>query len=378
MRSVAVALVAVLLVVAHLPSGLAFPSTAPALLWSPYQDGMVQLVMVWYGNTLAIPIFRYGTVSRRIKEAVSYETLSAKDLAKSVMSKGGWSNLLCSGKETQQSLDLVLIFVGRELQSLDISGNKHADPSMVELLRGSYTKSKFSLAFPYVAASEEKEAMEISLVSGFSESCGQDSEFSDVAFLDSCSVEGNNFEKLADSQSVHDYMVTKIEKGPKGQANLIVFCHKGLHSLRDVDQPRSESQVFSELISTVERSGAKYTVLYVSDPLSSSIWYPSSRELERFLAESSSGNGPLNSTVGCDGVCQIKSSLLEGLLVVIDYVSIVSVLAFVSLIGVRGNEFNGNQETKGEAIVLLIILISGLCCMMGIDTPTRFETPQDS
>ncbi|KAM7497558.1 hypothetical protein LguiA_021972 [Lonicera macranthoides] len=319
MRSVAVALVAVLLVVAHLPSGLAFPFTAPALLWSPYQDG--------------------------IKEAVSYETLSAKDLAKSVMSKGGWSNLLCSGKETQQSLDLVLIFVGRELQSLDISGNKHADPSMVELLRGSYTKSKFSLAFPYVAASEEKEAMESSLVSGFSESCGQDSEFSDVAFLDSCSVEGNNFEKLADSQSVHDYMVTKIEKGPKGQANLIVFCHKGLHSLRDVDQPRSESQVFSELISTVERSGAKYTVLYVSDPLSSSIWYPSSRELERFLAESSSGNGPLNSTVGCDGVCQIKSSLLEGLLV---------------------------------AIVLLIILISGLCCMMGIDTPTRFETPQDS
>ncbi|RVX13000.1 hypothetical protein CK203_009710 [Vitis vinifera] len=29
-------------------------------------------------------------------------------------------------------------------------------------------------------------------------------------------------------------------------------------------------------------------------------------------------------------------------------------------------------------IVLLIILISGLCCMMGIDTPTRFEAPQDS
>lgn len=31
-----------------------------------------------------------------------------------------------------------------------------------------------------------------------------------------------------------------------------------------------------------------------------------------------------------------------------------------------------------QAIVLLIILISGICCMMGIDTPTRFETPQES
>lgn len=31
-----------------------------------------------------------------------------------------------------------------------------------------------------------------------------------------------------------------------------------------------------------------------------------------------------------------------------------------------------------QGIVFLLILISGLCCMAGIDTPTRFETPQDS
>ena len=31
-----------------------------------------------------------------------------------------------------------------------------------------------------------------------------------------------------------------------------------------------------------------------------------------------------------------------------------------------------------QGVVLLIILISGLCCMMGIDTPTRFEVAQDS
>ncbi|KAL8128693.1 hypothetical protein V2J09_017848 [Rumex salicifolius] len=31
-----------------------------------------------------------------------------------------------------------------------------------------------------------------------------------------------------------------------------------------------------------------------------------------------------------------------------------------------------------KGLVLLIILISGLCCMMDIDTPTRYEAPQDS
>ncbi|MBA0853108.1 hypothetical protein Goshw_013598 [Gossypium schwendimanii] len=31
-----------------------------------------------------------------------------------------------------------------------------------------------------------------------------------------------------------------------------------------------------------------------------------------------------------------------------------------------------------QGIVLLLILVSGLCCMMGIDTPTRFEAPQEN
>ncbi|XP_010501171.1 PREDICTED: uncharacterized protein LOC104778426 [Camelina sativa] len=57
------------------------------------------------------------------------------------------------------------------------------------------------------------------------------------------------------------------------------------------------------------------------------------------------GNATVNATTTCDELCKFKSSLLEGILV---------------------------------GIVFLLILISGLCCMAGIDTPTRFETPQDS
>lgn len=73
-------------------------------------------------------------------------------------------------------------------------------------------------------------------------------------------------------------------------------------------------QVFSEVISSVEHSGAKFSALYVSDPFKA-IRYPSERELERFLAEGPSVNKLTNST-SCDEVCQLKSSLLEGLFVV--------------------------------------------------------------
>jgi len=73
-------------------------------------------------------------------------------------------------------------------------------------------------------------------------------------------------------------------------------------------------EVLSNLINSVEESGAKYAILYVSDP-SRSIQYPSYRDLQRFLAESTAGNESTNSTI-CDEVCQIKSSLLEGILVV--------------------------------------------------------------
>jgi hypothetical protein len=313
MREIAVTVVTVLLAALQIPTGFTHPSTIPAFLWSPHGDGFSSI---------------------GVKEAVNYQTLSAKDLAKTVLSEGGWSNLLCAGKEAQQdSIDVALLFVGRELQWGDISGAKPVDSSVVDFLKVSFTSANFSLAFPYIAASEEREAVESSMISEFAESCGHNLA-GKVAYMESCSLDGGNYEKLSDLKVFEDYLVSSMEKRQKGQANLAIFCQGSSHS---------ESQMLSELISSTERSGARYMVLYVSDPLRP-VQYPSSREVERFLAESASGNRSVNSTA-CDGVCLVKSSLLEGILV---------------------------------GIVLLIILISGLCCMAGIDTPSRFETPQDS
>ncbi|XP_043691463.1 uncharacterized protein LOC122642112 [Telopea speciosissima] len=319
MKGAVVTLLAFLLLANRIAFGSTSLSTVPAFLWSPYQ-------------------FLYN----EMKEVVNYQTISSKDLAKSVLFQGGWLNLLCSVENPQQSMDVVLVFVGRELQSSDISRNKHADPNLLDLLKVLFMRSNFSMAFPYVAASRE-ETMESSLISGFTETCGHQLGVSDIAFLESCSAEGEDFKKLADLNSVNDYLLSRMEKRPKGQTDLIVFCHGGTNSLNKLEKIPSEGEVLSDLISFVEQSGARYTVLYASDPYRS-IRNPSYGALGRFLSESSAGNGSVNMT-SCDGVCQIKSTLLEGVLV---------------------------------GIVLLIILLSGLCCMMGIDTPTRFEAPPDS
>ncbi|XP_038705265.1 uncharacterized protein LOC120001094 [Tripterygium wilfordii] len=319
MMNAVVTLFVTLIAVADIQSALALPSTAPAFLWSPHHDEFS---------------------SKGMKDAVNYRTISPKDLAKSVLSEGDWANLLCSEKKLQQHMEVALVFVGRELLSSDISGNKYADTALLDMLKVSYTMSNFSLAFPYVAASGEQ-TMENILLSGFMETCGWDSAISKVAISESCSVDGENLQRLAVVDL--DFLVSNMEKRSNGQANLVVFCHGGSHSGQGPSRPKPESEIFSEVISSMEQSGAKYSVLYVSDPLRS-IQYPTYRELERFLAEGVQGNRSLDSKV-CDEVCKIKSSLLEGLFV---------------------------------AIVFLIILISGLCCMMGIDTPTRFEAPQES
>ncbi|KAJ8574008.1 hypothetical protein K7X08_010519 [Anisodus acutangulus] len=314
MKTVAVALLVALMVVVQVPFGHTFPSTVPSFLWSSHQHGVAS------------------------SEAVNYRTLSLKDLVKSVMADGGWSDLLCSGKGGQH-LDLALVFVGKELHSMDIARPKSSNLELVNLLKVSVAKSNFSLAFPYIDASEERESVESSLISEFTNTCGHGFEASNIAFSESCSVEGESFEKLTDVLSVQNYLLSS-DKQSKGQPNLIVFCDQGHRTLEGAEEQTSEGEVLSQLLSYVDNLGAKYTALYVSDPFRS-IQFPSHREVERFLAE-----GTVNKSVnGCDGVCQIKSSFLEGIFV---------------------------------AIVLLIILISGLCCMSGIDTPTRFEAPTDS
>ncbi|XP_038885229.1 uncharacterized protein LOC120075692 [Benincasa hispida] len=298
------------------------PSTVPAFLWSPHH--------------------RHRFSNNIEDKYVDYQTISPQELAKSVLYEGGWSKILCMGKEVEQHVDLAIIFIGSELQS-DFMLSRQVDPNLMDLLKVSFSRSNFSMAFPYVAA-PERGAIEKLLISEFKKSCGHDLRISNSAFQELSSVEDESFQKLPMlAHSINDYMVSRMEKKPEGETELVVFSHGDFSSPKEGNPWTSESKTLLEIMTSAEHVGAKYEILYISDPFRSI--RHSYVELGRFMAEGSAGNGSAKSEDFCDEVCQIKSSLLEGLFV---------------------------------GIVLLIILLSGLCCMMGIDTPTRFETPQDS
>ncbi|XP_010462408.1 PREDICTED: uncharacterized protein LOC104742995 [Camelina sativa] len=307
-----------LLVVALVDFGLASPpSTVPAFLWSPHLQ------------------------SDNGEMDVNYQVISAKDLVDSVFTRGGWSNFLCSEEKLQQPVvDVVLVFIGRELRSSDVSSRRNSDPALVNTLKNLYTASNFSLAFPYIAAPEE-ERMENLLLSGLKEACTHNVGVSNIVFSDSCFVEDGTIQRLSNVQAFKDHLVARKEMRKEGETDLVVLCSEGSESSSQSDQSHSDREIISEIVSSVEQSGTKYAALYVSDPY----WYTSYQTLQRFLAETATGNATVNATTTCDELCKFKSSLLEGILV---------------------------------GIVFLLILISGLCCMAGIDTPTRFETPQDS
>ncbi|CAL9197484.1 unnamed protein product [Musa hybrid cultivar] len=304
-------LLAVVFLAAEMPQLLGSPVTGPAFLWSPQH---------------------FGSSQHDNEEFVDYRTFSPKDLAKSVLSEGGWSNVVCTREKLNDNMDVAVVFVGRKLQTSDISSIKQPDPSLIDILKLSFTTSNFSMAFPYVAI-DEQEMLENSLVKGFAENCGQGLGVNRIAYLDSCSLDGGN-KKLEGLHSVHDILASRIS----GRMDLIVLCSG---DSKESDRTLSEGEALSNVVNMLKQSGAKYTILYASRPYRTT-QYPAHLAV-RFLAESPQGQASANST--CDGVCQIKSSLLEGIFV---------------------------------AIVLLIILISGLCCMIGIDTPSRFETPQES
>ncbi|CAN8259499.1 unnamed protein product [Cochlearia groenlandica] len=294
------------------------------------------LVALSVASSNTVPAFLWSPHLQPANEGVNYQVLSAKDLVASVFTQGGWSNFLCSEKKAEQDVDVALVFIGRELMSTDVSSKKNSDPALVNTLNNLFTASNFSLGFPYIAAPEE-ERMENLLLSGLKSACPNNVGVSNIVFSDFCFVEDGSVQKLSGLQSFKDHLVARGETRKEGETDLVVLCSEGSES----GQTYSERESISELVSSVEQSGSKYTALYVSDPY----WYTSYKTLQRFLAEGATGNSTAGVTTTCDELCKFKSSLLEGILV---------------------------------GIVFLLILISGLCCMAGIDTPTRFETPQDS
>ncbi|XP_078445314.1 uncharacterized protein LOC144714442 [Wolffia australiana] len=319
MRGSGLGLFLAIFVVAQVATVLSSPSTVPAFLWSPHD---------------------YIGSDSSVKEIVHYSRISPEELTESVLSEGSWSNLLCSAEKLQDDVDIALVFIGKKLETSDISRSTSSDQSLVDSLKLAFSHSNVSMAFPYVSALNEEKTLESSLVAGLTKCSENALRINRVAYVDSCSIDNPGFIRLQGLNSLYEHISSRRESPSDLKTDLVVYCSK---ETKEVEDSQSDGEILSEIISSFKRVGAKYSILYASDPHRAGRYSPYS-PLERFLLEGPANNVSAN-LVFCDGVCQIKSSLLEGLFV---------------------------------GIVLLIILISGLCCMMGIDTPSRFETPEDS
>lgn len=295
-----------LFVLAQIAQGLAVPTTtAPAFLWTPRD---------------------YGVSYENAKDLITYKTISPKDLAKSVLDEAGWSNLVCSGGNGNAKVDLALVFIGRKLHSSDLSKNKQRDHVLTDTLKTSFTSSKFSMAFPYVATADGEETVESALLAELSDKCSNG--FSEGLL------------KINEIDGIQEHVANIMERKTENERTDVVLF--SIDGLKELDGGKSEGEILSDLVNVLDKSGARYTVLYASEPYNVG-QHGTSVRLTRFLEESN--NSTSAKTTKCDETCKLKASLLEGLFV---------------------------------AITLLIILISGLCCMMGIDTPSRFESPPES
>ena len=83
-------------------------------------------------------------------------------------------------------------------------------------------------------------------------------------------------------------------------------------------------ELLAQLVELLEQSGAKYTILYASQP-SGLLENPSSLPLSRHLAEKKINDTKAGQSK-CDGECLVKSSLLEGTFVVSCYLCSVSLI----------------------------------------------------
>lgn len=91
---------------------------------------------------------------------------------------------------------------------------------LFSFLQLSFTSSNFSMAFPYVAVSDENDILENSLISGFAENCEHGLKVNHIAYLDSCSVNGKNLKKL---QGLHSVQVNCFYKSFTNNSKCLIL-----------------------------------------------------------------------------------------------------------------------------------------------------------
>eukprot|EP00249_Psilotum_nudum_P012004 c23522_g1_i1 orf=401-1378(+) len=308
----------------HLQIAQSLPTMAPAFVWSDSSS--------------------FNPLTHSI---VDYRIFSPQSLMEALLQKFGWSQILSSKVDTskEQRVELLLAFIGSQLHSVDLSHNAGVDSELIRQLKDSFATSNFSVAIPYVSLKDEELVLANILLSTLRNSIEFQLSHGKVLVAGSCLEqqsldisqcdEGRKF--VVVDEDIEVYLNARKETRTEAETDILLVCTPHPLGLKGERPIQPEGLSLSKILSALRNSGTSHSVLYASDPT-----VPKRHNMfkGRQLASNTS-----STDTSCDEVCKTKATLIEVLLV---------------------------------GIVLLIILISGLCCMMGIDTPTRFEVPQES
>ncbi|KAL2652961.1 hypothetical protein R1flu_021089 [Riccia fluitans] len=268
-----------------------------------------------------VPAFIWSNV-RNIEangRSITYETLSSESLTKTIISELG-------AQEEVQPVDFMVTFVGNKLRSVEVPRGGFTASDLLPVIQSAFTSSKSSFAIPYVTPIKEKITFADALLSA-----GPESRQGEVLVAGSCAYRTSGAKVLGSLEQLKAYLTSRKSDE---KTDLVIVCSDVKSESK---LPLSEGEVMEGVLKTLDESKAGYVASYVTDLSGENVLSLTQR---RQLG----AKVRVSNETFCDELCQTKATILEGLFV---------------------------------GLTLLIILISGICCMAGITTPSRFEQAKD-
>ncbi|CAM6026709.1 unnamed protein product [Sphagnum balticum] len=299
-------------------------------------------VLDFDSSATVVPAFLWTDQRCLIKEgrSIDYQVQSPESLGNALVDKFVRPAIESSRGSDEVPPEMIVVFMGNKLRSVDISRTDElASSDLVKTLERLVAGSKYSLSIPYVSIRRDQISTAETLVSVLHRELGSLSRMGEVAVSGSCSVGKQSIKRLAGVPDLKAYLETRKETRAHGETDVLMVCYTPYLDRTAPGTSVSEGRALNEVISNLRSSGTRHVALYTSDPKGATEGHLTISV--RHLIDSASGN----ETTSCDAVCHSRARILEGVFV---------------------------------AIVLITILVSGLCCMMGVKTPTRFELPKES
>ncbi|KAJ7539935.1 hypothetical protein O6H91_11G115700 [Diphasiastrum complanatum] len=264
------------------------------------------------------------------EHSVDYEIFTPKSLAKNLLER-----LHPSGKqETKRETNLFLAFIGDELRSVDIARDTLQKINTQHVLQNTMATSNFSVVLPHIVFSAEEDSFVDSLVDTIEQTENHGNILGELHTF-GCTGANKALKEFGSIQDIEEFLSSrKVTNG--GEINVLVICSP---SWKLPLKEESEGKLLGKITQALSASVNDYVALYVSD-LSKRSEY----DLNLHVRQLSSSAGATNETF-CDEICQTKATLLEALLV---------------------------------GVVLIFILVMGICCMAGVQSPSRFESQKES